>query len=332
MAPTVLVTGATGYIASELVAQLLDKGYTVVAAARNLEKAAFLSQLPGAQERLRVVRLDLLDGIDSFVSALEGCDAVFHTASPLSGDGEEGILKPALNGTNNVMLACSRTPSVKAVVLTSSVATIEPQPDPPVKDETMWSDPDEQRARDNFYVLSKTLAERAAWDFMAREARQFRLVTILPTMVFGPSRTPGKASTGSLGFLRDWFVKGREGCCPWYPDGWPHGHFSMVDVRDVCAQQIACLEQAGATGRYLSLAECGGWTELDKLMNELYPAMPLSAPVPEPVESRFGEPIADPIVTRFDLSRMQSLGVPARSVRQILQESLEFFRARGELP
>ena len=55
MPPTVLVTGATGYIASELVAQLLDKGYTVVAAARNLEKAAFLSQFPGAQERLRVV-------------------------------------------------------------------------------------------------------------------------------------------------------------------------------------------------------------------------------------------------------------------------------------
>ena len=95
MAPTVLVTGATGYVASELVAQLLDKGYTVVAAARNLEKAAFLSQFPGAQERLRVVRLDLLDGIDSFVSALEGCDAVFHTASPLSGDGEEGIEEPA---------------------------------------------------------------------------------------------------------------------------------------------------------------------------------------------------------------------------------------------
>ena len=118
MPPTVLVTGATGYIASELVAQLLDKGYTVVAAARNLEKAAFLSQLPGAQERLRAVRLDLLDGVDTFVSALEGCDAVFHTASPLSGDGEEGILKPALNGTNNVMLACSRTPSVKTVVLT----------------------------------------------------------------------------------------------------------------------------------------------------------------------------------------------------------------------
>ena len=63
MPPTVLVTGATGYIASELVAQLLDKGYTVVAAARNLEKAAFLSQLPGAQERLCVVRLDLLDGV-----------------------------------------------------------------------------------------------------------------------------------------------------------------------------------------------------------------------------------------------------------------------------
>jgi len=327
----VLVTGATGFIASELVAQLLDKGYTIVATVRNLEKAAFLSQLPGGHDRLRFVQLDLLDGLDAFVAAMEGCDAVFHTASPMSGDGEEGIVQPAVNGVSNVMLASSQTQSVKTVVLTSSVATIEPQPDPPIKSEALWSDPEEQRARKNFYVLSKTLAERAAWDFMDREAPHFRLVTVLPTMVFGPSRLPGKESTGSLGFLRDWLIKGREGCCPYYPEGWPHGHFSMVDVRDVCAQQITCLEHPEAAGRYLSLVECDGWTELDKLMREVYPAMPLSAPVPEPVVSRFGEPIAHPIITRWDLSRMQSLGIPTRSVRQILQDSVEFFRDRGEL-
>jgi len=94
--PRVLVTGATGYIASELVAQLLDKGYTVVATARNLEKAAFLSKLPGGH--LQLFQLDLLDGLDRFLAAMKGCDAVFHTASPMSGDGEEGIVKPAVNG------------------------------------------------------------------------------------------------------------------------------------------------------------------------------------------------------------------------------------------
>lgn len=66
-------------------------------------------------------------------------------------------------------------------------------------------------------------------------------------------------------------------------------------------------------------------------MKELYPAMPLSASVPEPVVSRFGKPIADPIVTGWDLSRTHSLGVGMRPVRQILEESLEFFRDRGEL-
>lgn len=247
--PTVLVTGATGYIASELVAQLLDKGYVVKATARNLEKAAFLLQLPGG-DRVRLVHLDLLGEDEDFLAAIEGCDAVFHTASPLTGDSEEAIVTPAVNGVNSVLLACSKTPSVKTVVLTSSVAAIEPQPDPLMKNETMWSDPDEQRAnRGMAYALSKTLAERAAWDFMDLEARHFRLVTVLPSMVFGPSRLPGKESTSSLGFLRDWFVKGRETCCPWYPEGWPHGHFSMVDVRDVCAQHIACLEQPEATGR-----------------------------------------------------------------------------------
>ena len=311
---------------------MLDKGYTVIAAVRNLEKAVYLSQLPGAHNlSLRVVHLDLLDGLDKFVAAMEGCDAVFHTASPMSGDGEEGIVKPAVNGVNAVMLASSQTPSVKTVVLTSSVAAIEPQPDPPVRNETMWSDPEEQRARGVLYAASKTLAERAAWDFMEREAPHFRLVTVLPTMVFGPSRLPGKESTGSMGFLREWCIKGREGCCPYYPEAWPHGHFSMVDVRDVGALHIACLEQIDAIGRYLILTECDGWTDLDKLMKELYPAMPLSAPLPEPVVSRCHKPIADPIVTRWDLARMQSLGSPTRSVRQILQQSLEFFRDRGEL-
>lgn len=328
----VLVTGATGYIASELVAQLLHKGYTVIAAARNLEKGALLSQLPGGKDRLRLVPLDLLDGSEKFRAAMEGCDAVFHTASPMSGDDEEGTVEPAVTGVNSVMFASSQTQSVRTVVLTSSVAAIEPQPDPPVKDESMWSEPMEQKARKNFYALSKTLAELAAWEFMKREAPHFKLVTVLPTMVFGPSRLPGKESTGSLGFLRDWFLKGREECCPWYPEHWPHGHFSMVDVRDVCAQQIACLEQTESIGRYLSLAECNSWTDLDKLMKELYPAMPLSAPVPEPVVSRFDKQILDPIITRWDLSRMQSLGVPTRSVRQILQQSLEFLRDRGELP
>ena len=117
--------------------------------------------------------------------------------------------------------------------------------------------------------------------------------------------------------------------------GWVCSSSAQKEAKKAAAtltvSSLDTLEQAGATGRYLSLAECGGWTELDTLMNELYPAMPLSAPIPEPVESRFGKPIADPIVTRFDLSRMQSLGVPPRSVRQILQESLEFFRVRGEL-
>eukprot|EP00928_Gymnodinium_smaydae_P064560 TRINITY_DN47855_c0_g1_i1.p1 TRINITY_DN47855_c0_g1~~TRINITY_DN47855_c0_g1_i1.p1 ORF type:complete len:339 (-),score=41.18 TRINITY_DN47855_c0_g1_i1:130-1146(-) len=329
----VLVTGATGYIASELIAQLLDKGYEVTAAARNLEKAACLSQLPCGDDprRLRVVHLDLIDGPDKFVAAMQGCDAVFHVASPMSGDGEEGIVRPAVAGVQSVLSASAQTPSVKTVVLTSSVAAIEPQPDPPMKSEMMWSDPEEQKERGNFYALSKTLAERAAWDFMDREAPHFRLVTVLPSMVFGPSRLPSKESTGSLGFLRDWFRKGREGCCPYYPEDWPHGHFSMIDVRDLCAQQIACLEQAGATGRYLSLAECDGWTDLDKLMNEVYPSMPLSAPVPEPVASRFGKPIASPMVTRWDLSRMQSLGITTRAVREILQESFEFLRDRGEL-
>ena len=132
-----------------------------------------------------------------------------------------------------------------------------------------------------------------------------------------------------MGFLRDWFIKGREGCCPYYPEAWPHGHFSMVDIRDVCAQHIACLEQPTAAGRYLSLVDCGAWTDLDKLMHDIYPAMPLSEPVPEPVVSRFEKPIVNPVVTGWDLSRMQSLGIHTRSVRQILEESLAFFRERG---
>ena len=130
----VLVTGATGFIASRIVEQLLAAGTHVRGTVRNLKKPGdiqVLQQLPGAFERLELVEADLLrEG--SFDKAADGCDAVVHAASPYAltvRDAQKELVDPAVIGTNNVLNACERAGSVKRVVVTSSMATVSDQPD-----------------------------------------------------------------------------------------------------------------------------------------------------------------------------------------------------------
>ncbi|KAL1555262.1 phenylacetaldehyde reductase-like [Salvia divinorum] len=126
----VCVTGASGYIASWLVKLLLHRGYTVKATVRNLRdpsKVEHLKALEGADERLHLFEADLLKE-GSFDSVIDGCDAVFHTASPVIldnvNDPQVELIEPAVKGTLNVLGSCRKAHSVKRVVLTSSMATV----------------------------------------------------------------------------------------------------------------------------------------------------------------------------------------------------------------
>ncbi|KAF5931248.1 hypothetical protein HYC85_032121 [Camellia sinensis] len=164
---TVCVTGGSGFIASWLVKLLLQRGYTVRASVRDPcqfslslslpllfsiladpKKTEHLLALDGAKERLHLFKGNLLEE-GSFDSMVNGCDGVFHTASPCfvtTSDPQKELIDPALKGTLNVLGSCTKSPTVKRVVLTSSMAAVEcigrPRTPNEITDETWFSDPE----------------------------------------------------------------------------------------------------------------------------------------------------------------------------------------------
>ncbi|KAK8655188.1 hypothetical protein V6N13_107778 [Hibiscus sabdariffa] len=194
---TVCVTGASGFVASWLVKQLLLRGYNVNASVRHPNdprKTQHLLALEGAENRLKFFKANLLED-GSFDSVVEGCEAVFHTASPFFNDvvdPQAELIDPAVKGTLNVLNSCAKAASVKRVVLTSSIAAVayERKPRTPdvVIDENWFTDPDYCKGLKLWYVISKTLAENSAWKF-AKE-KGIDMVAINPGMAIGPLLQP----------------------------------------------------------------------------------------------------------------------------------------------
>ncbi len=128
---TVMVTGASGYIAGWIVKYLLEAGHTVHGTVRDPDKASSVAHLHRMAEAspgtLKLFKADLLDA-DSFDAPMQGCDVLMHTASPFVLDGftdaNEALVRPAVEGTRNVLNAANRCETLKRVVLTSSVASV----------------------------------------------------------------------------------------------------------------------------------------------------------------------------------------------------------------
>lgn len=183
----VLVTGATGYIASHVINELLQRGYEVVGTVRSLakkEKYAFLLDLPHAKERLTLREADLLDP-QSWDTALQGIESVLHVASPIPPGvpkDENELIKPAVEGTKNVISASLRQ-HVKILVFTSSCLTIGVRSDGKVPNEEDWSDPNLL----HHYPKSKYLAEKAFWEEAEKHKDELEFVSILPSLVLGPA-------------------------------------------------------------------------------------------------------------------------------------------------
>ncbi|KZK75114.1 MAG: epimerase [Pelodictyon luteolum] len=240
---TVAVTGASGYIATHIIEQLLNEGYRVRGTVRRTPSAyPWLTALKGAAERLELFSADLLEE-GSFERALSGCDALLHTASPYVinvNDPERDLLAPALEGTRNVLSACRRAGTIRRVVLTSSIAAVTDEPDSRhTFTEADWNSLSSLER--NPYHYAKTMAERAAWEFMEHEKPGFSLVALNPTLVTGPSLSPGVNTTN--GILRDILT----GVYPGIMDM----NWGFVDVRDTAAAHILAMNAPEARGRYL---------------------------------------------------------------------------------
>ncbi|KAL5762665.1 hypothetical protein ACOSP7_018929 [Xanthoceras sorbifolium] len=265
----VCVTGASGFIASWLVKQLLQHGYTVKATVRDPndpKKTEHLQALDGAKERLHVFKASLLEE-GSFDSAVDGCDGVFHTASPVvfsTNDSQSDIVDPAVKGTLNVLRSCAKALSVKRVIFTSSMAAVmfnrKPLNPDTVVDETWFSDPEFcEKTLKNWYAVSKTLAEDAAWKFA--EENGIDLVTINPGLVMGPLLQP------TLNLSVEVILKLLKG------DPTMPGPYRFVDVRDVAYAHIQALELPTARGRYCLVATVKSSAQTEKILHELFPTL-----------------------------------------------------------
>ena len=254
MADTVLVTGGTGFVGAWCVVGLLQRGYVVRTTVRQAAKEDEVRRNVGAQvdagDRLAVVAADLISDA-GWDKAMSGCDFVLHVASPLgSGSDPDGVIGPARDGTLRVLRAALGA-NVKRVVVTSSGAACCPPLDSPDSetDETFWTDVDDPGI--TAYRKSKAVAERAAWDFMTGEGARDRLVTVLPSGVFGPVLTA--KGLGSMGLV----LRLLNGAQP----GIPRLGFNVVDVRDLADAHIRTMTMREAAGERFIAAGDFVWLE-----------------------------------------------------------------------
>lgn len=269
MGETVCVTGANGFIGSWLVRTLLEKGYTVRGTCQPGTPTTHLLSLPAADLRLSLFEADLLDSA-AIQAAVAGCSGVFHVASPCTledpRDPQEELLRPAVEGTLNVLEA-SRIAGARRVVVTSSISSLVPNPgwphhEKPV-DESSWTDLDYCRSRQKWYAVSKTLAEKEAWDYGKKHGLD--IVTVHPSTCLGPLLQPGlNASSAVLLNL----LQGSN-------DPQEYHWLGCVHVRDVANAHVLLFETPSASGRYLCTNGIYQFRDFAKMVTNLFPDYPI---------------------------------------------------------
>ncbi|OVA19280.1 NAD-dependent epimerase/dehydratase [Macleaya cordata] len=221
------------------------------------------------------------------------------------------LIEPAVKGTLNVLGSCTKTPSVKRVVVTSSMAAVaytgRPRTPEVVVDETWFSDPEFCTKSKLWYVLSKTLAEEAAWKY-AKE-KGIDMVTINPAMVIGPLLQP-TLNTSAEAILK--LINGAH--------TFPNATFGWVHVKDVANAHILAFETPSASGRYLLVEKVVHYSEIVRILGGLHP------------EIQLPEKCADdnPYVPTYQVNteRTKNLGIDFISTEASVKETVESLKQK----
>jgi nucleoside-diphosphate-sugar epimerase len=335
----VLVTGATGYVAGWLVKKLLEEGYTVHAAVRNPDKKEKVQHLDKIAEassgNIKYFKSDLLQE-GSYDEAMKDCELVFHTASPFSldvKDPQKDLIDPAVNGTKNILDSANRIESVKRVVVTSSCAAIYGDAEDCAKHpngeitEEIWNTTSTLSHQP--YSLSKTLAEKKAWE-MEKQQDRWDVVTINPSFVMGPFLNPQATTSES-------FIVVKQMGDGTLKMGAPRMGFGVIDVRDLAEAHFRAGTYPEAKGRHIISAHN---TDLFEMTQALRPKYGKDYPLPTKVAPKWLIWLVGPIMTkgltRKSISKnvghpwkannsksVKELGMKYRSLENTMQDSFQ---------
>ena len=330
----ILVTGASGYLGTQLIAALLRRGSggagrqpvraVVRAATREDGLRAALRRVPDLGSSaddagVEVVTADLMSD-DGWMAAMAGIDEVYHVASPIppaQPEDPDELIVPAREGTLRVLRA-ARDAGARRVVLTSSFAAIGYTQKPGAEfTEDDWTDPDMPGLPP--YPRSKTIAERAAWDFMGSEGGTTELVVANPTFILGPPLT---AEAGSSMYLIKAMFGGTMSVAPRH-------RFGIADVRDVADLHIRAMAAPGAAGkRFIAVSDhpTMSYLELAGILRQRFGDLAAKAPT----EEAPGDDLPR-LVIRGDRAKNE-LGWRPRPVETTIVDTVESLRDRGELP
>jgi dihydroflavonol-4-reductase len=255
---SVLVTGGSGFVGARCILQLLEEGYRVRTTVRSLEREQQVRAMlatggadPG--ETLSFFAADL-NSDEGWAQAVAGADYVLHVASPFPQSApkhEDELIVPAREGALRVLRA-ARDGGVKRVVLTSSFAAIGYSAKPLQRPYTEEDWTDTSGSSVSAYAKSKTLAERAAWDFIDREGGSLELSVVNPTVVLGP--VIGADLSTSIVIVKRLMNAEMPGV--------PRLSFGVIDVRDVASLHLLAMTNPAAKGeRFIGVAGEFMWIE-----------------------------------------------------------------------
>lgn len=320
----VCVTGGTGYVASWLIMRLLQHGYAVNTTVRShpdqKKDVSYLTNLPGASERLRIFNADL-DRPESFNDSIQGCVGVFHVAHNIDFEGKEDQetnTKRSINATISILQACLDSKTVKRVVYTSSGSTVMfSGKDLSVLDETTWTDVDflkSVKTLGESYYIAKTLTERAALQFA--ETHGLELVTVIPTFIHGPFITPhcpGSVRTSMSMIFGDKNIFEFSACT------------SFVHMDDVATAHIHLFEYPKAKGRYICSAVDITLEEFPRFLSQRYPEYNVSS-------NSFLKKVTDSKIFRLSSKKLLDTGFKYKyGLEQMYDDAIECCKQKGLL-